>query len=84
MNFRSAGPGERTQRYLAVAQPNEVVYANLHGTGTPLNDVMESLAVDKVLGREIPCSSTKALVLDARGRVVGKSMGRIVPLCSSP
>lgn len=46
----------------AVARPDEVVYANLHGTGTPLNDRMESLAVDKVLGREIPCSSTKALV----------------------
>lgn len=46
----------------AGAPAEEVAYANLHGTGTPLNDVMESLAVDKVLGRDIPCSSTKALV----------------------
>ena len=37
-------------------------YLNLHGTGTPLNDVMESRAVAQVLGPEVPCSSTKPLV----------------------
>ena len=45
----------------AGASSNEIAYANLHGTGTTLNDAMESLAVERVLGREVPCSSTKPL-----------------------
>ncbi|WKS99395.1 beta-ketoacyl-[acyl-carrier-protein] synthase family protein [Gallibacterium salpingitidis] len=39
---------------------NEIGYLNLHGTATPLNDSMESLAVNRVFG-QIPCSSTKHL-----------------------
>ncbi len=46
----------------AGAGAEEVRYLNLHGTGTPLNDVMESRAVAQVLGPEVPCSSTKPLV----------------------
>ena len=42
--------------------PEEVAYLNLHGTGTPLNDSMESAAVARVLGTALPCSSTKSLV----------------------
>ena len=34
-------------------------YLNLHGTATPQNDRMESLAVAQVLGPQIACSSTK-------------------------
>ncbi len=34
-------------------------YLNLHGTATPLNDAMESLAVERLLGRSLLCSSTK-------------------------
>jgi len=45
----------------------EVAYANLHGTGTPLNDAMESLAVARVLGDRTPVSSTKSLVGHALG-----------------
>jgi len=41
---------------------DQVAYLNLHGTGTRLNDSMESRAVAEVLGCEIPCSSTKPLV----------------------
>jgi 3-oxoacyl-[acyl-carrier-protein] synthase-1 len=40
----------------------EIAYLNLHGTGTPLNDAMESVAVAAVFGCELPCSSTKPLV----------------------
>ena len=40
----------------------DVAYVNLHGTGTPLNDAMESAAVVRVFGEATPCSSTKALV----------------------
>ncbi|MFI5315846.1 MAG: beta-ketoacyl-ACP synthase [Myxococcota bacterium] len=42
--------------------PGEIAYLNLHGTGTPQNDVMEAAAVARVLGTELPCSSTKPLV----------------------
>ncbi|WP_193163642.1 beta-ketoacyl-ACP synthase [Microbulbifer hainanensis] len=36
-------------------------YLNLHGTGTPHNDAMEGAAVQRVLGGDVPCSSTKPL-----------------------
>jgi 3-oxoacyl-[acyl-carrier-protein] synthase-1 len=42
--------------------PSDVLYLNLHGTGTPLNDSMECAAVGRVLGLQTPCSSTKPLV----------------------
>ncbi len=37
----------------------DVGYVNLHGTATPLNDQMESIAMQKVFGLDILCSSTK-------------------------
>lgn len=40
--------------------PEDIGYLNLHGTATPLNDQMESLAVARVFG-QVPCSSTKSL-----------------------
>jgi 3-oxoacyl-[acyl-carrier-protein] synthase I len=39
-----------------------VDYLNLHGTATPQNDLVESHAVARVFGTELPCSSTKPLV----------------------
>ncbi|HEX7889587.1 MAG TPA: beta-ketoacyl-ACP synthase [Ramlibacter sp.] len=42
-------------------QRNAIDYVNLHGTATPQNDAMESLAVVEVLGQEVPVSSTKPL-----------------------
>jgi 3-oxoacyl-[acyl-carrier-protein] synthase-1 len=45
----------------------DIAYLNLHGTGTPQNDSMEAAAVARVLGPEIPCSSTKPLVGHALG-----------------
>lgn len=39
---------------------SEIGYLNLHGTATPQNDKMESLAVGRVLGNQTPCSSTKS------------------------
>ncbi len=57
------GAAEAMQRALARAgvAPRDVDYVNLHGTGTPQNDAMESLAVERVLGRDVPVSSTKPL-----------------------
>lgn len=40
---------------------DDIDYINLHGTATEQNDRMESLAVARVLGTDIPCSSTKPL-----------------------
>jgi 3-oxoacyl-[acyl-carrier-protein] synthase-1 len=45
----------------ANVEPSGIGYLNLHGTGTPLNDKMESKAVSRVFGSETPCSSTKHL-----------------------
>ena len=43
-------------------EAGDIGYLNLHGTGTPQNDAMECAAVARVLGSELPCSSTKPLV----------------------
>jgi 3-oxoacyl-[acyl-carrier-protein] synthase-1 len=54
-------------------RPRDLAYLNLHGTGTPLNDAMESRAVRRVFGDDgVPASSTKPLVghtLGAAGAV---------------
>jgi len=57
------GAAEAMQRALARAgvAARDVDYVNLHGTATEQNDAMESLAVERVLGREVPLSSTKPL-----------------------
>lgn len=41
--------------------PADISYINLHGTGTPLNDSMEGLAVHELFGSGLACSSTKAM-----------------------
>jgi 3-oxoacyl-[acyl-carrier-protein] synthase-1 len=57
------GAAEAMQRALARAgvAAAEVDYVNLHGTATEQNDAMESLAVQRVLGLDVPVSSTKPL-----------------------
>ncbi len=57
------GAAEAMQRALARAgvAPRAVDYVNLHGTATAQNDAMESVAVERVLGLEVPVSSTKPL-----------------------
>lgn len=40
----------------------EIDYIQLHGTGTPHNDAMESKVIARVFGTEIPCSSSKGQI----------------------
>ncbi len=47
--------------------PSDIGYVNLHGTATPHNDAMESHALARTLGREVPASSTKPLTGHALG-----------------
>lgn len=75
----------------AQLMPASIDYVNLHGTATPQNDAMESLAVQQVLGDGVPVSSTKPLTghaLAAAGAVeaaiawhtlVGNPQGRLPP-----
>lgn len=57
------GAREAMQRALHNAHlaPEQIDYLNLHGTATQHNDAMESLAVQALFPRGVPCSSTKPL-----------------------
>ena len=49
----------------ASVSKDEVDYINAHGTSTPLNDAIETLAIKKNFGKlayEIPISSTKSMI----------------------
>lgn len=55
-------------------QPNEVSYINAHGTSTPANDVTETKAIKKALGKnayKVVISSTKSMT----GHLLGGSGG---------
>jgi 3-oxoacyl-[acyl-carrier-protein] synthase-1 len=61
----------------ADVSPEEIGYINLHGTATPLNDAMESKAVDACFGTDVPCSSTKPQV----GHMLGAAGATEVGFC---
>jgi 3-oxoacyl-[acyl-carrier-protein] synthase I len=58
-------------------QPSDIDYINLHGTGTPLNDVSEASAVLEVFGSHLPCSSTKGYT----GHLLGASAAIESAIC---
>ena len=52
----------------------DIAYINLHGTGTPQNDLMEAKAVSRIFDRT-PCSSTKPLVGHCLGAAGAMEVG---------
>ncbi|MET0182279.1 MAG: beta-ketoacyl-ACP synthase [Caulobacterales bacterium] len=67
-----AGAELAWRRAMTMAGGAGADYAHLHGTATKLNDAMEAGLIDRVLGRDIPTSSTKGMTghtLGAAGAV---------------
>lgn len=65
----------------AKISPSEVDYINAHGTSTPLNDKMETLAIKKIFGndaKKIPISSTKSMT----GHLLGAAGGVEAVVCA--
>jgi 3-oxoacyl-(acyl-carrier-protein) synthase len=51
--------------------PSDIDYINLHGTGTPNNDLSEGLAVQRIFGEVLKASSTKAFTGHTLGACAG-------------
>jgi len=56
-------------------EPSAISYLNLHGTGTPQNDNMESIAVDRIFGDQVPCSTTKPFTGHPLGAAAALELG---------
>ncbi len=61
----------------AALEAQAIDYINLHGTGTRLNDIMESHAVYSVFGDKVPASSSKVLT----GHTLGAAGATEAGLC---
>lgn len=57
---RGAESAVRAALASAALEPADIGYVNLHGTGTPKNDEMESRVIARIFGESTPCSSTKS------------------------
>ncbi|MCS6857095.1 MAG: beta-ketoacyl-[acyl-carrier-protein] synthase II [Sandaracinaceae bacterium] len=57
---RGAKEAMRRAMEMAGIDPSQVGLLIAHGTATPQNDVVEAMAIEEVLGREVPVISTKA------------------------
>jgi 3-oxoacyl-[acyl-carrier-protein] synthase II len=56
----------------AKLKPTDVDYINAHGTSTPLNDMIETLAIKRLFGdhaHQLPISATKSMI----GHLLGAS-----------
>ena len=71
----------RQALHRAKISPSEVDYINAHGTSTPLNDKMETVAIKRVFGedaKKIPISSTKSMT----GHLLGAAGGVEAVVCA--
>ena len=75
-----AGAVAAMQQALATAGlgASDIDYLNLHGTATPSNDAVEDLAVARVFGDTLPCSSTKG----ATGHTLGAAGALEAVICA--
>ena len=68
----------------AQLNPDSIGYINAHGTGTYLNDKVETLAMKKVFGQNIyniPVSSTKSMTGHLLGAAGGiEAVALLIPL----
>ena len=76
------GPARAMERALADAglRPEDVSYVSAHGTGTPTNDKLETLAVKQIFGPEprVPISSIKSMI----GHTMGAASAIEAAVCS--
>jgi len=74
---RGAGAAMTRALHSAGLEARQIDYINLHGTGTLQNDAMEAVAVSRLFGRQVSCSSTKALT----GHTLGAAGALELGLC---
>ena len=68
----------RSALTMADFSPSDIDYINLHGTGTPLNDIMEAIAMQTVFAdNSPPVSSTKPIT----GHTLGAAGALELALC---
>jgi 3-oxoacyl-[acyl-carrier-protein] synthase II len=69
----------------AGVKPHEVAYINAHGTGTILNDQVETLAIKQVWGADayhLPISSTKSMIGHCLGAAGGlEAAAALLAMC---
>lgn len=74
---RGAEAAIRAALTSAGIEPEDIGYINLHGTGTRLNDAMESALIERVFPAGTPCSSSKGQL----GHTLGAAGATEAALC---